>query len=41
MYAVTKAEDTTIVKLEEMKFLDTSTAGLSEKDAFIINMQKE
>ncbi|GJR78513.1 hypothetical protein Tco_0149298 [Tanacetum coccineum] len=41
MYVMTKAKDATIMRLEEIKFLSTSTAGLSDDDAFIINMQKE
>lgn len=36
-YTVTKGNDTT-KKLKEIKFLSTSTARLSEKDEFIINM---
>ncbi|GKC54598.1 hypothetical protein Tco_1077343 [Tanacetum coccineum] len=37
MYTMTSAKDATIIKLKEMKFLATSTAGLSDVDAIIIN----
>ncbi|GJW37375.1 hypothetical protein Tco_0060295 [Tanacetum coccineum] len=42
MYTMTKANDVTIMKLEEMKFLiTTSIVGLTGEDAMIINMQNQ